>query len=51
MMAVRLHIIARALAMSTHYDVIIISIGHGGGTFANTLATSDKKIILLERGG
>jgi choline dehydrogenase-like flavoprotein len=36
---------------STHYDVIIIGTGPGGGTLAYKLAQSGKKILLLERGG
>lgn len=36
--------------MSTHYDVIIIGSGAGGGTLAWKLAPSGKKILLLERG-
>lgn len=35
---------------STHYDVIIIGTGAGGGTLAKTLAPSGKKILVLERG-
>ena len=35
----------------THYDVIIIGTGPGGGTLAYKLAPSGKKILLLERGG
>jgi choline dehydrogenase-like flavoprotein len=34
----------------THYDVIIIGTGAGGGTLANKLAPSGKKILILERG-
>ena len=37
--------------MSTHYDVIIIGTGPGGGTLAYKLAPSGKRILLLERGG
>jgi choline dehydrogenase-like flavoprotein len=37
--------------MSTHYDIIIIGTGPGGGTLAYKLAASGKKILLLERGG
>ncbi len=37
--------------MSTHYDVIIIGTGAGGGTLAYHLAPSGKRILLLERGG
>src|SRR4051794_26924771 len=36
--------------MSTHYDVIIIGSGAGGGTLAHRLAPSGKRILLLERG-
>ena len=35
---------------TTHYDVIIIGSGAGGGTLAYRLAPSGKKILLLERG-
>ena len=35
---------------STHYDVIIIGTGAGGGTLAYKLAPSGKRILLLERG-
>src|SRR5688572_29881912 len=35
----------------THYDVIIIGTGAGGGTLAHTLAPSGKRILILERGG
>jgi choline dehydrogenase-like flavoprotein len=34
---------------STDYDVIIIGTGAGGGTLAHRLASSGKKILLLER--
>jgi choline dehydrogenase-like flavoprotein len=37
--------------MSKHYDIIIIGTGAGGGTLARKLASSGKKILLLERGG
>ena len=37
--------------MSSHYDVIIIGTGPGGGTLAYKLAPSGKRILLLERGG
>ena len=37
--------------MSTsHYDVIIIGTGAGGGTLARALAPTKKKILILERG-
>jgi choline dehydrogenase-like flavoprotein len=35
----------------THYDVIIIGTGPGGGTLAHKLAPPGKNILLLERGG
>jgi choline dehydrogenase-like flavoprotein len=35
----------------THYDVIIIGTGAGGGTLAHRLAPSGKRILILERGG
>jgi choline dehydrogenase-like flavoprotein len=35
----------------THYDVIIIGTGAGGGTLAYRPAPSGKRILLLERGG
>ncbi len=35
----------------THYDVIIIGTGAGGGTLARHLAPSGKRVLLLERGG
>jgi len=34
----------------THYDVIIIGTGAGGGTLAYRLAPSGAKVLLLERG-
>jgi choline dehydrogenase-like flavoprotein len=34
----------------THYDVIIIGTGAGGGTLAYHLAPSGKRILLVERG-
>ncbi len=36
--------------MKSHYDVIVIGTGAGGGTLAYHLAPSGKKILLLERG-
>lgn len=37
--------------MSTqHYDIIIIGSGAGGGTLAHRLASTGKKILILERG-
>lgn len=36
--------------MSTQYDVIIIGTGAGGGTLAYRLASSGKRILLIERG-
>src|SRR5262245_26855740 len=35
---------------STHYDVIIIGSGAGGGTLAWALAPTGKRILLIERG-
>lgn len=37
--------------MPSHYDIIIVGTGPGGGTLAYKLAPSGKKILLLERGG
>jgi choline dehydrogenase-like flavoprotein len=34
----------------THYDVVIIGSGAGGGTHARYLAPSGKRILILERG-
>jgi len=36
--------------MPERFDVIIIGTGAGGGTLAHTLASSGKRILLLERG-
>lgn len=36
---------------STHYDLIIVGSGAGGGTLAYVLADTGKKILILERGG
>src|SRR5258706_11630681 len=38
------------MSNSNHYDVIIIGSGAGGGTLAYRLATSGKRILLIERG-
>jgi choline dehydrogenase-like flavoprotein len=35
----------------SHYDVIVIGSGAGGGTLVRRLAPSGKRILLLERGG
>ncbi len=37
--------------MNNDYDIIIIGSGAGGGTLARHLATSGKRILILERGG
>jgi len=37
-------------SMITHYDVIIIGTGAGGGTLAYRLAATGKRILVLERG-
>jgi choline dehydrogenase-like flavoprotein len=34
----------------SHYDVIVIGSGAGGGTLAHRLAPSGKRVLLLERG-
>lgn len=36
--------------MENHFDIIIIGTGAGGGTLAYKLASSGKKILILERG-
>jgi choline dehydrogenase-like flavoprotein len=36
--------------LNGHYDIIIIGTGAGGGTLARKLASSGKKILILERG-
>jgi choline dehydrogenase-like flavoprotein len=38
------------MSNGNHYDVIIIGTGAGGGTLAYKLASSGKRILLLERG-
>jgi len=35
---------------TNHYDIIIIGTGAGGATLAHKLASSNKKILMLERG-
>jgi choline dehydrogenase-like flavoprotein len=37
--------------MATHWDVIIIGSGAGGGTLFHALASTGKRVLLLERGG
>ncbi len=37
--------------MAEHHDIVIIGTGAGGGTIARALASTGKKILLLERGG
>ncbi len=37
--------------MNTSYDIIIIGTGSGGSTIAHKLASTGKKILILERGG
>jgi choline dehydrogenase-like flavoprotein len=36
--------------MNSHYDIIVIGSGAGGGTMALALAPTGKRILLLERG-
>lgn len=36
--------------MQSHYDIIIIGSGAGGGTIAHALAETGKKILIIERG-
>ena len=38
------------MSPSGHFDLIIIGTGAGGGTLAFHLASSGKRILLLERG-
>lgn len=38
------------MSSGTHFDVIIIGTGAGGGTLARALAPSGKRILILERG-
>ena len=35
---------------SSHFDVIVIGTGMGGGTFAYTLAGSGASVLMIERG-
>lgn len=37
--------------MTNHYDIIIIGTGSGGSTMAYKLASTGKRILILERGG
>ena len=37
--------------MTTHYDVVIIGSGAGGGTIARALASTGRRILVIERGG
>jgi len=39
------------VADDQQYDVIIIGTGAGGGTLAHRLASSGKRVLILERGG
>lgn len=39
------------MSESTHYDVIIVGTGAGGGTLLHALAPTGKRILVLERGG
>ncbi len=39
------------MGKQNHYDVIIIGSGAGGGTLAYALASTGKRILILERGG
>ena len=38
------------MATNSHYDVIIIGTGAGGGTLAYGLAGTGKRVLMLERG-
>ena len=38
------------MPQSSHYDVIVIGTGAGGGTLAHRLAPSGKRVLLVERG-
>ena len=37
--------------MTNHYEIIIIGTGSGGSTMAYKLASTGKKVLILERGG
>jgi choline dehydrogenase-like flavoprotein len=39
------------MTADTHYDVIIVGSGPGGGAVAHALAPTGKRILMLERGG
>jgi choline dehydrogenase-like flavoprotein len=39
------------MSAANHYDVIIIGTGAGGGTLLHRLASTGKRILVLERGG
>ncbi len=39
------------MSQSNRFDVIVIGTGAGGGTLAYALASSGKRILMLERGG
>jgi len=38
------------MGVQTHYDVIIIGSGAGGGTLAYALAPTGQRITILQRG-
>jgi choline dehydrogenase-like flavoprotein len=37
--------------IDTHYDLIVVGSGAGGGTLAHALAPTGKRILIIERGG
>jgi choline dehydrogenase-like flavoprotein len=39
------------MSEATHYDVIVVGTGAGGGTLVHALAPTGKRILVLERGG
>ncbi|HKZ85279.1 MAG TPA: GMC family oxidoreductase [Anaerolineae bacterium] len=43
--------VSHQLSVTSHYDIIIIGTGAGGGTLAYALASAGKRILILERGG